>query len=135
MYPAQSALHVRQAGRNSALERGVGDDTIPSTLDDPLKPQARVRHKIHIRSHTRLNILQLRLAKIRNHPPDPGVDQRENLLAYVSIGTFGNDQAGHTCVEWSIDAALVVVVLCVGDCRGPPLPLRHQGIKGKYAGL
>ena len=119
----------------SAKERRIGYNTVPGALDDARKSQARVRHKVHVRSHTRLDMLQLRLAEIRNHPPDASIDKREDLLSYVSIGTLGNDEVGHTRVEWSVDAALVVVVLGVGDCGGPSLPLRHEGIEGKYAGL
>src|SRR5271156_6057406 len=113
MYPAQGALYVGQAGRNSALERRIGNDTVPGALDDARKPQSRVRHNVHIRSHTRLDMLQLRLAEICDHPPDASIDKCENLLSYVSVSTLGNDEAGHTCVEWSVDAALVVVVLSI----------------------
>src|SRR5580658_3100171 len=80
-------------------------------------------------------MLQLRLAEIRHHPPDASIDKRENFLSYVSISTLGNDEAGHTGVEWSVDPALVVVVVGVGDCGGASLPLGHEGIEGKYAGL
>jgi hypothetical protein len=78
-------------------------------------------------------MLQLRLAEIRKHPPDTSVDERETFLPYVSIGTLRNDEIGYTRIEWGVDAALVIVVLGVGDCGGPSLPLRHQGIEGKYA--
>jgi hypothetical protein len=80
-------------------------------------------------------MLQLGLAEIRNHPPDARIDKGENLLSYVSISTLGNDEARHTSVEWSVDAAVVVVVFGVGDCGGPSLPLGYEGIEGKYAGL
>src|SRR6202044_3741098 len=83
----------------------------------------------------RLDVLQLRLAEIRNHPPDPSIDKRENFLSYVSVSTLGNDKARHARVEGSVDVALVVVVLGSGDFGGPSLPLGHEGIEGKYAGL
>jgi hypothetical protein len=133
--PAQSALYVGQARRDSAPERGIGCNTVPRALDDARKSQSRVRHDVNVRSHAWLDMLQLRLAEIRQHPPDARVDQRENLLSYVSISALGNDEVGYTCVEWSVDAALVVVVLGVVDCRGASLPLGHKGIEGKYAGL
>src|ERR1700677_538666 len=135
MYPAQSALYVGQAGRYFANERRIGYNAVPGALDDACKSQVCVRHKVDVRSHTGPDMLQLRLAKIRNHPPDTSVDERETLLPYMSIGTLGNDEIGYTCVEGSVDAALVVVVLGVADCGGTSLPLRHQGIEGKYTGL
>src|ERR1700733_16166058 len=135
MHPTQSALYIRQAGRNFAYDRRIGDNAVPGALDDAVKSQSRVRHKVDVRGHAGLDMLQLRLAEIRQHPPDTRVDQSENLLSHVSIGALGNDEVSYTCIEWSVDAALVVVVLGVGDGGDASLPLRHEGIEGKYAGL
>src|ERR1700722_4263343 len=135
MHPAQSALYIRQAGRNSANDRRIGYNTVPGALDNAVKSKSRVRHKVDVRGHAGLDMLQLRLAEIRQHPPDTRVDQGENLLSHVSIGALGNDEVSYTRIEWSIDAALVVVVLGVGDCGDASLSLRDEGIEGRDAEL
>ena len=135
VYPAQSALHVGQAGRDSAQDRRIGDHTVAGALDHASKSPARVRHDIHVRDHARLNMFQLRFTEIGKHPPDASVDEREDLLPDVSISTLRNDEIGYARVEWSVDAALVVVVLGVGDCGSASPALVDERIEGKYAGL
>src|SRR5208282_2749271 len=74
VYPAQSALYVGKAWRDSALERRIGCNTVPDALDDARKSQSGIRHNVDVRSHARLDMLQLRLSEIRNYPPDASVD-------------------------------------------------------------
>ena len=112
---------------------GSGITPYPVLSTTPAISQSGVRHEVYLRSHARLNVLQLRLTEIRKHPPHASIDKRENLLSDVSICTLRNHEIGYSCVERSVDAALVVVVLGISDGGGPSLPLGNERIERKYA--
>src|SRR5579862_5102870 len=118
-----------------AQDRRIGRHTITCALHDARQSLPWVRHGIDVRGHTRLDVLQLRFSEICQHPPDASIDQRENLLSDMSIGTLGNHQAGYSRVERSVDTALVVVVPSIVDCRGPALSLGYKGIEREYTRL
>ncbi len=79
-------------------------------FDHALKFAARPGHQVNVHWRASLNVPQVRLAEIRDHPPGACIDQRECLLTNMGVGTFGNAQIGYTGVEGRIYIAAFEIV-------------------------
>jgi len=135
VYPAQGALHLRQTGCDSAQDRGVRCNAVTDALDDAGKSRVGGRHDVDIRIHARMNVFELRLAEVGDHPPDPCIDKRENLLPDMGVSAFRNEEVGYPTIKWRVDAGMVVVVSGARDRCGASLALGHERIEGKHTRL
>src|SRR5580704_4303041 len=85
--------------------------------------------------HSRMNTVELGLAKVRYCPPDAGIDQSEDLLARVCVSALRDVEISHSRIEGRIDPAVVEVVLSGANISGPSLPLRGKWIQGQHTML
>ena len=60
-------------------------------------------------------MVQLRLAKVCDSPPDARVDQSEDVLPSRGVGSFGDSEVRYACVERSNNVRLIIVILGVVD--------------------
>jgi len=81
------------------------------------------RKHVNICPHPWRDVLEGAFTKITNCPPRACVNQYENLLAHMRVGTFRNSEIRDPRIKWCIDPAVVEVVLRVlySRCSGPTL--------------
>jgi hypothetical protein len=77
-------------------------------------------------------VAQLPLPKVGQRPPCARVNQREDLLAHMRIFTRGDRQIRNECVEWSVDTAVIQVILGVLHLRVSRAPLGDQRIEREH---
>ena len=88
MNPVQRALHTREARPKIADDLIGWRHAVSNTIHNALKAYCRPRQHIDIRLHSGSNVPQLGLSKIPNRPPVARVNQGEDLLAGVGVGSF-----------------------------------------------
>src|ERR1700722_2924120 len=79
-----------------------------------------------------MNMAKLCFSKIGHGPPSSLIDQRENLLARVRVGSFGNGEIGDAALKWSDELAVVEVVLRQVDCGTASAALCRQWLQCCY---
>ena len=78
MDPIQCALDLRQASLNRAIFRKNSET---DAFDDTMEFAIRMPHQENVDSRTKVNVLELGLAIVRNHIPGRRVDEREHRAA------------------------------------------------------
>src|ERR1700722_19191537 len=92
MHPVERALHIGQTSRETANNIRIRSDAESDAFYHTRKTDIGLRHDVHIRRRAGSNVFELTFAKIGDGPPGARVNEREYLLADMSVSSFGNSQ-------------------------------------------
>ena len=89
MHPIQGSLHIRKSGLQSADDTGIWSHAKTHAVHDAfMKRTFGLDMTKNIRPHSRNDVLEFAFPEVTDDPPYPRIDEREHLLANVSVSSF-----------------------------------------------
>src|SRR5262245_57133487 len=101
--PVELPVDLRQPHDARAA---VGDHRPAQPHHGPVEVLMRLRLEVNIGGHSLADMLELRLAKVRDHIPGGDIHQRENVRAGAGKGALLDVQIHHMPTEGGIDATI-----------------------------
>src|SRR5882724_6363246 len=88
MHPIQRPLHVRKAFLQTTKVIRAGSHSETDAVNDAGEAYVRLGHHVNVGSHSGCNLFQLAFTEVGHGPPGARINQREYLLAHMSVSAF-----------------------------------------------